>query len=726
MNRPRLVLLFTLLALSVTAFAQTAQTSSTQTTPPPQPAAFDDNNPFAKASTLPYQAPPFDKIKDSDFQPAIEEGMRQDLADVEKIVSDPDAPTFENTIVAMEKSGALLRRVGRVFGGIAQSNTNPTLQKIQKDLAPKQAAHRDAINLNPKLFARIKTIYDDREKLQLNAEQKKLVERYYKDFVRSGALLNEEDQTKLRALNKEQSQLTTEFRQRILAATNAGAIVVDDKALLDGLSDADIAAAAAKAKDRGLEGKYVLTLLNTTGQPTLTSLRNRGLRERVYKASIARGTEGEFDTRPIVARLAQLRAERAKLLGFSSYAAYGLDEQMAKTPDNALKLLTDIVPPATAKARAEAARMQKLIDDQKGGFKLAPWDWDFYSEEVRKADYDLDEAEVRPYFELDRVLNDGVFFAATKMYGITFKPRTDIPVYLPDVRVWEVFDKDGKPMALFYADYFSRPGKAGGAWSSGFVGQSKLLGTKPVVTNNLNVTKPAAGQPALLTFDEVGTLFHEFGHGLNSLFSNVTYPSQNGGTPRDFVELPSQFNEHWALEPAVFANYAKHYKTGKPMPKELVEKIKKVKTFNQGFATTEYLAAALIDMAWHMLPADASQQDPVKFEQAALKKFGVDLPEVPPRYHTTYFSHIWAGGYSAGYYAYLWSEVLDQDAYYWFKEHGGMTRENGQRFRDMILSKGSTQEAADLYRAFRGRDPIVDPLLIERGFKEAPAPGGAK
>ncbi|MFZ2492784.1 MAG: M3 family metallopeptidase [Thermoanaerobaculia bacterium] len=718
-----LVLILAACVTSVVAFAQAPPPPP----PPPPPAidapapvppAFSADNPFAKPSTLPYQAPPFDKIKDSDFLPAIEEGMRQELAEVEAIADNPEAPTFENTIVEMEKTGALGRRVGRVFGGVAQSNTNPTLQKIQTILAPKQAAHRDAISLNPKLFARVKAIYDQRNTLELDPGQKLLVERYYKNFVRAGAQLSEDDKTKLRALNKEQSKLTNEFRQKILAATNAGALVIDDKALLDGLSEADIAAAAAKAKDRGLEGKYVLTLLNTTMQPALTSLHNRDVRERLYKASVARGMEGEYDTRPIVSRLAQLRAERAKILGFPSHAAYGLDEQMAKAPENAMKLMTDIVPAATAKARAEAARMQQLIDERKGDFKLAPWDWDFYAEEVRKADYKLDEAEVRPYFELDRVVNDGMFYAATQMYGITFKERKDIPVYLPDVKVWEVFDKDGTPMALFYGDYFSRAGKGGGAWSSGFVGQSKLLGTKPVVTNNLNVTKPAPGQPALLTFDEVGTLFHEFGHGLNSLFSNVTYPSQSGGVPRDFVELPSQFNEHWALEPTVFANYAKHYKTGEPMPQELVEKIKKVKTFNQGFATTEYLASALLDMAWHSLPVDEPQQEPLKFEKDALAKFGLDLPEIAPRYHTTYFSHIWAGGYSAGYYAYLWSEVLDQDAYYWFRENGGMTRANGQRFRDMILSKGSTQEAAQLYRAFRGRDPQVEPLLIERGFKE--------
>lgn len=720
MNRLLIALVLVAGCLSVAVFAQTAPPTAAAEAP-----AFTAENPFAKPSTLPYQAPPFDKIKDGDYLPAIEEGMRQELADVDKIADNPDPATFENTIVEMEKSGALLRRVSRVFGAVTQSNTNPALQKIQTVLAPKQAAHRDAINLNPKLFARIKAVYDQREKLPLGAEQKYLVERYYKDFVRSGALLSEEDKTRLRALNKEQSQLSNEFRQKILAATNAGAVVLDDKALLDGLSDGEIAAAAANAKERGLEGKYVITLQNTTQQPLLTSLRNRSVRQRLLEASSSRASGGEFDTKAVVARLAQLRAQRAKLLGYPSFAAYTLEEQMANKPANALKLMTDMVPAATAKAHSEAARMQKLIDEQNGGFTLAPYDWEYYAEEVRKADFNVDEAGVRPYFELERVINDGVFFAANKMYGLTFKARNDIPVYHPDVKVWEVFDKDGTPLALFYGDYFARPSKAGGAWSSGFLGASKLLGTKPVVTNNLNIPKPAPGQPALLTFDQVNTLFHEFGHALNSMFSNAVYPSQSGRLPRDFVEVPSQFNEHWALEPTVFAHYAKHVTTGEPMPAALVERIKRVQTFNQGFATTEYLAAALVDMAWHLLPADAPLQDAAKFEREVLARYKIDLAEVPPRYHTPYFSHIWAGGYSAGYYAYLWSEVLDTDAYYWFREHGGMTRENAQRFRDMILSKAGTQDAAELYRAFRGRDPIVEPLLIERGLKAASAAAGA-
>jgi len=685
-------------------------------------AAFADDppatNPFFEKSPLPFEAPPFDRIKDSDYQPAIEEGMKRELAEIQAIANNPEAPTFANTIEAMEKSGALLRRVQRVFGGMTQSNTNPTLQKIQSAVAPKQAAHRDAINLDPKLFARIKAIYDSRNKSGLDAEQKFLVERYYKNFVRSGAQLNDADKTALRALNQEQSKLTTQFRDRVLADTNAEAIVIDDKSLLDGLPESDIAAAAERAKGRGMEGKWLLTLQNTTQQPPQTYLKNRDLRKRLFEASIARGNHGgDNDTKAIITRLAQLRAQRAKLLGYPTYADYNLDDEMSKTPANAIKLMTDMVPAATSKARAEAARMQKLIDQQNGGFTLQPYDWQYYAEQVRKNEFDLDEGQVRPYFEIDNVLQNGVFYAATKLYGITFKERHDIPVYQPDVRVFDVIDSDGKPLALFYFDPFSRPNKAGGAWTSSFVGQSKLLGTKPVVTNTENFTKPAAGQPALLTFTEVTTMFHEFGHALHGMFSNVKYPSFGGSAvPRDFVEFPSQFNEHWAMEPTVFANYAKDYKTGAPMPKELIEKLKKARTFNQGFATTEYLGAALLDMAWHTIPANAPLLDAATFEPESLKRYNVALDQVPPRYKSTYFSHIWGGGYAAGYYAYLWSEVLDDDAYYWFKENGGMTRANGDKFRKMILSRGGTEDPAAMYRAFRGRDPKVEPLLEERGL----------
>ena len=684
----------------------------------PRPAATASvANPFFTESTLPFHAPPFDKIKDSDYTPAIEEGMKGQLSEIEAIANNPQPPTFANTLEAMERSGQLLTRVTKVFFNLSQSNTNDTIQKIKAEEAPKLAAHSDSIYLNAKLFSRVKALYDQRDALKLDRESRFLTERYYKAFVRAGANLSEADQTTLRGLNQEEAKLTTQFEEDVLAETNNSALVVDNKADLDGLSEAEIAAAAETAKARSLTGKWVLELQNTTQQPAISSLTNRAVRERLFKASVLRGDHGGTnDTKAIVVRLAQLRAQRAKLLGYLDYATFVLDDQMARTPQIAEKLMTDMVPAATAKARGEAARMQKLIDAQKGGFTLGPADWEFYAEKVRKAEYDLDESQVKPYFELDHVLHDGVFFAANKLYGITFKERKDLPVYQPDVRVFEVFDADGKSLALFYADYFLRPNKSGGAWDDSFVDQSSLFGTKPVIVNVANFTKPAAGQPALLSFDDVTTMFHEFGHALHGMFSHIHYPTL-GNVPRDFVEFPSQFNEHWALDPLVFANYAKHFQTGKPMPQALVDKIKKSRTFNQGYKTTEYLAAALLDMAWHALPADAPPQNVNAFETTALKHFQIDLPQVPPRYHTTYFSHIWDGGYSAGYYAYLWSEVLDDDAFYWFKEHGGLTRANGQRYREMILSRGGTEDAAALYRAFRGRDPSVEPLLEERGLK---------
>jgi peptidyl-dipeptidase Dcp len=693
--------------------------------PAPAPAPPARENPFFAASPLPYQAPRFDLITDADYQPALEEGMTQQLAEIAAIANNPEAPTFENTITAMEHSGSLLTRTAKVFFNLSQSNTNDAMQKVEEEEAPKLSRHQDAIYLNPALFARVKAIYDQRASLGLDPESAFLVERYYKGFVRAGALLSEADKTTLKALNEEESKLTTEFRKRVLADTDASAVVVDTRAELAGLTDADIAVAEQAAKDRKLEGKYVLTLQNTTQQPKLASLQNRAVRTRLFNASVQRGNHGgPNDTKEIVTRLAQLRAQKAKLLGFPTYAAFSLDDQMAKTPDNAIQLMTGMVAASTAKGRSEAAAMQKIIDKEKGGFKLGPQDWEYYAEKVRKAEYDLDEAQVKPYFELDRVLHDGVFYAANQMYGVTFNERKDLPVYQPDVRVFEVFNEDGTPLALWYADYFARPNKGGGAWMDTFVDQSSLMGTKPVVVNVANFQKPAAGQPALITADDVNTMFHEFGHALHGMFSNVHYPTFSGAnTPRDFVEFPSQFNEHWSLDPKVFANYAKHYQTGAPMPQALVEKIKKVRTFNQGYALTEYLAAALLDMAWHTLPPGSPLQDVNTFEPAALQRFKIAMAEIPPRYHTTYFSHIWGGGYSAGYYAYLWSELIDDDAYYWFKEHGGMTRANGQRFRDMILSRGGTQEQAAMYRAFRGRDPIVEPLLIERGLKEPPQGG---
>ena len=642
--------------------------------------------------------------------------MRRELAEVDLIANNPDAPTFANTVEALERSGEMLRRVQAVFSGMVSSNTNSTIQKVQSEEAPKLAAHRDAIYLNPKLFARVKAIYDQRTTLKLAADAEYVVERYDLDFVRAGALLSDSDKITMRALNKEQAQLTDQFRNKVLSDTNASALAISDPAELAGLSEADIAAASEAAATLHQPGKWVITLQNTTQQPAQAYLKNRSVRERLFEASSKRGNHGgNDDTKAIVARLAQLRAQRAKLLGYPTFAAYVLDDQMAKTPENALKLMTDIAPAATSKARGEAARMQELIDKEKDPFKLGPWDWQYYAERVRKAEYDLDESAVRPYFELDRVLHDGVFYAANQLYGLTFKERKDIPVYQPDVRVFEVFDADGSSLALFYIDIFARPNKQGGAWTSAFVRQSRLLGTKPVITNTENFVKPAPGQPMLLSFTEVTTMFHEFGHALQAMMSDARY--SNSRMPRDFVEVPSQFNEHWALEPAVFANYAKNYKTGEAIPSQLVEKIKKSRTFNQGFVQTEYLEAALLDMAWHMLSSDAQLQDADTFEPEALRQFHVYMAEIPPRYHTTYFSHIWGGGYSAGYYAYLWSEVIDDDAFAWFKENGGLTLKNGQRFREMILAHAGTQDCAAMYRAFRGRDAKVEALLEDRGLK---------
>ena len=698
---------------------QTGAPAASPTAHSTAPAAVSSTNPFLTKSPLPFQAPPFDKIHEGDYAPAFEEGMRQQLAEIAAVADDPAPPSFENTILPMERSGELLTRVAKVFFNVTQTDTNDTLQKIKADVAPKLAAHQDAILLNAKLFARVQAVYDQRVKLQ--PEEKFLVERTYRNFIRAGAKLGDADKTALTRLNQEESKLTTDFGDKVLAETNAGAIVLDDPAPLDGMSPGDVAAAAEAAKAGGLAGKWLLPLQNTTQQPALASLRNRDLRRRLFEASVRRGDHGgPNDTKGIVTGLAAERAQRAKLLGFPDFASYVLDDQMAKTPENALKLMTDLVPASTAKARDEVSRMQKVIDAEHGGFDLAAYDWSFYSEKVRRAEFDLDEAEVRPYLELENVLQNGVFFAANRLYGITLKERKDLPVYNPDVRVFDVFDADGKPLALYYGDYFARPSKQGGAWQDSFVDQSGLLGTRPVVINVLNFTKPGPGQPALLSFDDVTGLFHEFGHALHAMFANVQYPTL-ANVPRDFVEMPSQINEHWALEPAVFANYAKSAKTGKAMPPELVAKIKKAKTFNQGYATTEYLASALLDIAWHQVPPGETPKDVDAFEKSALRRFQIDVPQVPPRYHTTYFSHVWEGAYAAGYYAYLWSELIDDDAYYWFKENGGMTRANGQRFRDMVLSRGGTQPAGDLYRAFRGRDPIVEPLLEERGLKP-PAP----
>ncbi len=705
----------TLTVLLLAASCGTSETSKKEM-PATAPAR---ENPFASESTLYLGAPDFTKIHNGDFGPAMEEGMKKQLEEVKVIADNKDAATFDNTIIALEKSGQELARASKVFFNLVASNTNDSLQATNTDIAPKLAAHSDAINLDPKLFARVKSLYDQRGSLGLDSVSTRLIERYYTRFVRAGALLNDADQKSLRALNKEESTLSTLFSENLLKEVNKAAVLVEDKAQLDGMTDADIEVAATTAKDKGHEGKWLLTLQNTTTQPVLAELKDRALRERIFNASINRGMLGDSsDQRATVSRLAQLRAQRAKLLGFSNYAAYSLDDQMAKTPDAAVKLLSGMVPAALKNVKAEAAKLQAVIDKEKGGFTLAPWDWDFYAEKVRKAEYDLDESQIKPYFELDRVLHDGVFFAANRMYGISFKERKDLPTYRPEVRVFEVFAADSSTIGLIYADYYARDNKQGGAWMDSFQDQSELMGEKPIVTQNMNIQKPAEGQPALLSFDEVTTMFHEFGHALHGLLSKQQYPFFTGtNVPRDFVEFPSQFNENWAMEPKVFANYAKNWKTGEPMPKALVDKIKKSSKFNQGFATTEYLAAALLDLQWHMLPADAPIQDVPKFEKAALANYGLDLPMVLPRYRSCYFSHIWGGGYGAGYYAYMWSEVLEADAFQWFKEHGGMTRDNGMHYRETILSTGGSKDAGQLYRDFRGRDPEVGPLLEKRGLK---------
>ncbi|HEX5963972.1 MAG TPA: M3 family metallopeptidase [Gemmatimonadales bacterium] len=712
------------LALLALGALVTACARPSSSVPGAKPTPADVNsasgaNPLFQRSPLPFQAPPFDRIRNEHYKPALEEGMRRQLREVEAIAGQSSEPTFENTIAAMERSGTALTRAATVFFSLVGANTNDTLQQVQTEEAPKLAAHSDAIYLNERLFRRVKSLHNRRDALKLAGEEKRLVERYYRDFVRAGAQLPESDKVRLRALNQEEAQLTTAFQNKLLAATKVGAVVVESRSELDGLSDGEVAAAAEAARERGLPGKYVIPLQNTTQHPAQASLRNRAVRRRLFEASAGRAERGDTnDTRATIRRLAQLRIERARLLGFPTYAAFALDDQVAKTPEAALGLLTQLVAPATGRARAEAAKMQALIDREGGGFTLAPWDWQYYAEQVRRQEYDLDEEQLKPYFELDRVLREGVFFAANQLYGLTFKDRKDLPTYHPDVMVFEVFDADGAALALFYMDPYKRDNKQGGAWMNTLVGPSRLLGIKPVVTNVTNYTKPAPGQATLLTFDDVSTLFHEFGHSLHVILSQARYPTLFGtNVPRDFVEFPSQFNEHWALEPRVLARYARHYKTGQPMPQELVNRIKKAETFNQGFITTEYLAAALLDLDWHSLPAGTPEQDVAAFESQSLTRHRINLSEVPPRYRTPYFAHIWGGGYSAGYYAYLWSDVLNHDAYRWFTEHGGMTRANGIRFRDMILSRGNTEDPGVLFRAFRGRDPSIDPLLEARGLR---------
>ena len=678
---------------------------------------FGPANPFFAPSTLPLQAPPFDKIKDSDYQPAIEAGMAQQRDEVRAITDTAAAPTFDNTFLPLEKSGQLLNRVMTVFGCVTGANLNPELQKLQEIEAPKLAAHQDAIFLDAKLFHRVQTVYSQRQSLNLDPESLRLVEFYYDAFLRAGAKLSDAEKAELKKLNEEESTLSTAFIKKLLAATQSGAYVTKDKNALAGLSTIRLQGAAEAAKDRKVEG-YVIPLQNTTQQPDLATLRQRATRQTIFENSWNRAEHGDAnDTRQTIARLAQLRARKAKLLGFPNYAAWKLQDQMAKNPEAAVKFMDGLVPGSTARAAAEGKDIQTLIDTQKGGFTLQPWDWDFYAQQVQKAKYDLDDEQTKPYFELDTVLQKGVFYAANQLYGLTFKERHDLPVYHPDVRVFDVFDSDGKQLALWYCDYFKRDNKNGGAWMDSLVGESKLLGTLPVVFNVANFPKPAPGQPALLNFRDVTTMFHEFGHALHGMFANTIYPTLSGtAVARDFVEFPSQFNEHWATYPAVFDNYARHYQTGAPIPAELAAKMKKSEKFNQGYELTEVLIAAELDMQWHTLSPDAGLQDSDSFEIQALKSKQLWLSAVPSRYRSSYFAHVFGGGYSAGYYAYLWAEMLDHAAYQWFEDHGGMTRANGDRFRKMILSRGNTEDLGRMYADWMGHEPTIEPMLKYRGL----------
>jgi len=682
-----------------------------------EPVKAERVNPFFAVSSLQYAYPAFDQIRDEDFAPALERGMAEQLTEVTTIADNAEPATFENTVVAIERSGRVLDRTSSVFFNLVGADTNDTRQAIQADMAPKLSAHGDAIALNDKLFARITSLYDKRAELGLDPESLRLLERYHTDFVRAGAKLDATQKEQLKAMNSELATLQTTFSQNVLREVNASAVVFDTAEELAGMSEAEIAAAGTAAKAAGKEGKFLIALQNTSGQPPLTNLSNRASRQRILEASLKRGSQGgEFDNREVLAKVIKIRAERAQLLGYPSHAAYTLEDATAATPEAVNAMLGRLAPAAVANARREAADMQKMVDNEKGGFKLAAWDWDFYANKVRQERYSFDEGQLRPYFELNNVLENGVFFAAKEVYGLTFKPRPDLPVYHPDARAWEVFDADGTSLALFVGDFYARPSKRGGAWMNAYVSQSDLLNEKPVVANHQNIPKPPDGQPTLMTFDEVTTMFHEFGHALHGMFSDVNYPRFSGtSVPRDFVEYPSQVNEMWATWPTVLANYAKHHETGEPIPQALLDKVIAAEQFNQGFASTEYLASSMLDQSLHQLTPEQVPTDVIAFEAEALKKAGLDYDLVPPRYRSTYFSHI-IGGYSAGYYSYIWSEVLDADSVKWMQENGGLTRANGDHFRKTLLSRGGSADAMQLFRDFAGRDPDIKPLLERRGF----------
>jgi peptidyl-dipeptidase Dcp len=703
-------------ALLFTISVSAQSTPNTKTSP----VTISPDNPFAAPSRLAFHAPAFNEIKVEHYQPAFIAGMKRQLEEMDAITNNSEPPTFENTIVAMENSGDLLNRSQQVFSNMTSAHTNKDLQNIQTEMAPLLAAHSDNILLNQKLFQRVQTLVDSKDSLKLTGEQQEVLRQRHEDFVRAGAKLSEDQQNRIRSLNEQLSTLQTKFEDNLLAVTKERSVVVDDVAELDGLSKAEIAAAAETAKERGHEGKYVLEIVNTTRVPVLSSLNNRALRERVWKSSADRalGQNGGIDNRALVLEIAQLRAERAKLLGYANHAAYKLGDQMAKHPDAARKMLTDLVPGVVARVNEEAADLKAMMKQLGADHDLAPWDWEYYAEKVRAERFEVDEAAVKPYFEMNNVLEKGVFFTMNKLFGIEFKERKDLPVYHPEVRVFDVIDADGSQVGLFYIDFFKRDSKRGGAWMSSYVDQSKLLNEKPVIINVLNNPSPADGEPALISFDNVTTMFHEMGHAVHGLFSDVTYPSVSGtATPRDFVEFPSTFEEDWCIQPEILSNYARHHETGEPIPKELLDKVIRASKFNQGFDTLEYMSAAILDLEWHTLTADEIPDDIEAFEAATLKKYGIDIAAVPPRYRTAYFAHIWGGGYSASYYAYLWSEVLAADAFAHMQANGGPTAANGTKFRSEILSRGSSRDPMESYKAFRGQEPTVEALLIRRGLK---------
>ena len=676
-------------------------------------------NPLFTPSTLPFEAPNFDEISEEHYRPAFEEGMKRELAQMDSIASNPQPPTFDNTIVAMEKSGRLLERTESVFYNLTSAHTNDQIQEIQSEMAPKLASHSDNIYLNADLFERVQTLYEQRDELELDESSLKLLEDTYRDFVRSGALLTEEEQQRMRQINERTSTLTTQFQDNLLKLTQERAVLVDDVEELDGLSEDRIAAAKEAAEERGHEGQYLLSITNTTRVPILKSLNNRDLRERVWNASAYRGIgeDGGIDNRPLVLELVELRAERAALLGYDDHASYRHDPQTAENPENVLDMLTDLIPAVIANTEQEASKITEMMWEDGVEGELQPWDWEYYAEKVRQAEYDIDEAEVRPYFELDRVLKDGVFFTMNQLFGITFEERFDLPVYHEEVRVFDVLDEDGSQIGLFYADYFTRDSKRGGAWMNSFVSQSHLLDKKPVIVNVMNIPPPAEGEPALISFDNATTMFHEMGHAVHGLFSDVKFPSQSGtSVPRDFVEFPSTFEEDWAILPEVLENYAVHYETGERIPQDLLDKVIAARNFNQGFDTQEYLAATMVDLEWHLLDTSEIPNDVIEFEDQSLAKYDLDMQAVPPRYKSPYFAHIFAGGYSANYYAYIWSEILAADAFAYMRESGGLTRENGDRFREYILSKGGSRDAMDLYETYRNGEPDVVHLLRRRGL----------